>query len=67
VEIAGPNGANPERAMNLLAKIAGPAVAKAKVEAKEIQDLIDGQNGGFKLEPWDWNFYSEQVRKANMI
>jgi peptidyl-dipeptidase Dcp len=39
--------------MNLLAKIAGPAVAKAKVEAKEIQDLIDGQNGGFKLEPWD--------------
>jgi hypothetical protein len=22
-----------------------------KVEAKEIQDLIDGQNGGFKLEP----------------
>jgi peptidyl-dipeptidase Dcp len=55
---------NPERAMNLLAKIAVPAVAKAKVEAKEIQDLIDAQNGGFKLEPWDWNFYSEQVRKA---
>ncbi|MEZ7497652.1 M3 family metallopeptidase [Flavobacterium sp. Arc3] len=54
----------PERAMNLLAKIAGPAAAKAKVEAKEIQDLIDSQNGGFKLEPWDWNFYSEQVRKA---
>lgn len=54
----------PERAMNLLSKIAPPAVAKAKVEAKEIQDLIDGQKGGFKLEPWDWNFYSEQVRKA---
>jgi peptidyl-dipeptidase Dcp len=45
--------AQTQRAMNLLAKIAGPAVAKAKVEAKEIQDLIDGQNGGFKLEPWD--------------
>ncbi|WP_339919804.1 M3 family metallopeptidase [uncultured Flavobacterium sp.] len=54
----------PARAMDLLAKIAAPAVAKAKVEAKEIQDLIDAQNGGFKLEPWDWNFYSEQVRKA---
>ncbi|SEA77760.1 peptidyl-dipeptidase Dcp [Flavobacterium gillisiae] len=54
----------PARAMDLLAKIAGPAVAKAKVEAKEIQDLIDAQKGGFKLEPWDWNFYSEQVRKA---
>jgi peptidyl-dipeptidase Dcp len=62
VEIARPNGANPE-SNELISKIAGPAV-KAKVEAKEIQDLIDGQNGGFKLEPWDWNFYSEQVRKA---
>ncbi len=53
----------PAPAMNLLAQIAAPAVAKAKIEAKEIQDLIDSQKGGFKLEPWDWNFYSEQVRK----
>jgi hypothetical protein len=34
--------AQTQRAMNLLAKIAGPA-CKSKVEAKEIQDLIDGQ------------------------
>ena len=54
----------PERAIELLTKIAGPAVAKANAEAKDIQDLINAQNGGFKLEPWDWNFYSEQVRKA---
>jgi peptidyl-dipeptidase Dcp len=54
----------PEVAMDLLAKIATPAVAKAQEEAKEIQDLIDAQQGGFKLAPWDWNFYSEQVRKA---
>ncbi len=55
---------NPATAMDLLAKIAKPAVSRAKEEAKEIQKLIDGQQGGFKLEPWDWNFYSEQVRKA---
>ncbi len=54
----------PATAMSLLAKIATPAVEKAKAEAKEIQDLIDSQKGEFKLEPWDWNFYSEQVRKA---
>jgi peptidyl-dipeptidase Dcp len=54
----------PEAAMDLLAKIVTPAVAKAQEEAKEIQDLIDAQQGGFKLAPWDWNFYSEQVRKA---
>ncbi len=54
----------PANAFDLLAKIAKPAVAKAKIEAKEIQDLIDGQKGGFTLQPWDWNYYSEQVRKA---
>ena len=54
----------PAPAIALLAKLAAPAVAKANVEAKEIQDLIDTQKGGFKLEPWDWDFYSEQVRKA---
>ncbi|KVV15434.1 Peptidyl-dipeptidase dcp [Flavobacterium sp. TAB 87] len=54
----------PEAAMKLLAEIATPAVAKANEEAIEIQAIIDEQKGGFKLEPWDWNFYAEQVRKA---
>lgn len=55
---------NPQKAMDLLATLAKPAVAKAKEEAKEIQALIDKQGGGFKLEPWDWGFYAEQVKKA---
>ncbi|OWK74489.1 dipeptidyl carboxypeptidase II [Flavobacteriaceae bacterium JJC] len=54
----------PENAMNLLAQLAKPAVATAKRESDEIQTLIDQQKGGFTVEPWDWNFYSEQVRKA---
>ncbi len=54
----------PAKAMDVLAKIAAPAVAKARREVKEIQQLIDAQGGGFMLEPWDWNFYAEQVRKA---
>ena len=54
----------PENALNLLSQLATPAVAQAKVEAADIQALIDSQNGGFKLQPWDWNFYAEQVRKA---
>lgn len=53
----------PEAAMKLLAEIAAPAVKKANQEAKEIQAIIDAQKGDFKLEPWDWNFYAEQVRK----
>lgn len=54
----------PENAMDLLAKLATPAVETAKRESDEIQALIDQQKGGFTVEPWDWNFYSEQVRKA---
>jgi peptidyl-dipeptidase Dcp len=54
----------PDAALKLLRQIAAPAVLKAKREADEIQKIIDAQKGGFKLEPWDWNFYAEQVRKA---
>lgn len=55
---------NPEAATKLMNQIATPAVETARQEAKDIQDLIDQQKGGFKVEPWDWNFYAEQVRKA---
>jgi peptidyl-dipeptidase Dcp len=44
--------------------LAPGATAKAGAEAKDIQDVIDAQKGGFTLQPWDWDFYSEQVRKA---
>lgn len=54
----------PEAATKLMNQIATPAVETAGREAKDIQDLIDQQKGGFNVEPWDWNFYAEQVRKA---
>ncbi|MDO5616060.1 MAG: M3 family metallopeptidase [Cruoricaptor ignavus] len=55
---------SPDKAMDLLYQLAKPAVETAKREKEEIQKLIDSQNGGFQLAPWDWNFYAEQVRKA---
>ena len=54
----------PETVEKFLAQLVPAATAKAKEEAAELQNLIDQQNGGFKLEAWDWNFYSEQLRKA---
>jgi len=54
----------PEAVTQFLDRLIPAATAKAKAEAKDIQDLIDKQKGGFKLEPWDWDFYAEQVRKA---
>jgi len=54
----------PENAIKLLTDLAPAATARARGEAADMQKLIDAQGGGFKLEPWDWQYYSEQVRKA---
>lgn len=48
-----------------LSNLVPPSTAKAKAEAQVIQDEIDALNGGFQLEPWDWNFYAEKVRKKH--
>jgi peptidyl-dipeptidase Dcp len=47
-----------------LYKLVPAATAKAKTEARNIQAVIDKDGEHFQLEPWDWNFYAEQVRKA---
>lgn len=54
----------PDAVTNFLDQLIPAATAKAKVEAADIQALIDQQKGGFQLQPCDWNFYAEQVRKA---
>src|SRR6185312_16008150 len=54
----------PEAAIHFMDALVPASTAKAASEAKEIQALIDAQHGGFQLQPWDWEFYSEQVRKA---
>lgn len=54
----------PEAVEEFFGKLVPAATAKAKAEAKDIQAVIDQQKGNFKLEPWDWNYYAEQVRKA---
>jgi peptidyl-dipeptidase Dcp len=54
----------PENALKFMDALVAAATANAVSEAKDIQAVIDSQNDGFKLQPWDWEFYSEQVRKA---
>ncbi|HEY0271707.1 MAG TPA: peptidyl-dipeptidase Dcp, partial [Chitinophaga sp.] len=55
---------DPETVIAFIDKLIPAATAKAKAEAADIQALIDQQKGGFKVQPWDWKFYAEQVRKA---
>ena len=54
----------PEAALKFMDDLVPAATGRAATEAQDIQALIDKQNGGFKVQPWDWEFYSEQVRKA---
>ncbi|HEY6359031.1 MAG TPA: M3 family metallopeptidase, partial [Vicinamibacterales bacterium] len=54
----------PDQVQRFVGNLVGPATARAKGEAADIQALIDQQHGGFTLEPWDWDHYAEQVRKA---
>ncbi len=54
----------PEAALRFMDAIVPAATAKAAGEAADIQAVIDRQKGGFKVQAYDWAFYSEQVRKA---
>ncbi len=54
----------PDKVYELLGQIWTPAVARAKTEAKDLQAMIDKEGGDFKLQPWDWWYYTEKVRKA---
>jgi peptidyl-dipeptidase Dcp len=54
----------PHNAQQFLENLVPASTAKAKAEAADLQALIDRQHGGFTLEPWDWDFYAEQIRKA---
>jgi peptidyl-dipeptidase Dcp len=54
----------PAAALRFMDAIVPAATAKAAREAKDIQAVIDAQKGGFQVQPWDWDFYAEQVRKA---
>ncbi len=54
----------PKAVYDLLEQVWIPAVAKAKEEAADLQKLMDAEGKGEKLEPWDWWYYSEKLRKA---
>ncbi|MFJ8812527.1 M3 family metallopeptidase [Amycolatopsis thermoflava] len=53
-----------EAAVGLLERLAPVAVANARRDAAELQTYLEQDHPGATLEPWDWAFYAERVRKA---
>lgn len=60
----------PEAVDTFLAGIMEPAVKKAEEEIVDMQEMMDQDikagllPAGTKIEPWDWAYYTEKVRKA---
>ncbi|WP_066680908.1 M3 family metallopeptidase [Caulobacter sp. CCH9-E1] len=54
----------PENAMALMEAVWTPAIAQVAIDVADMQAIIDKEGGGFKLEPWDYRYYAEKVRKA---
>ncbi len=54
----------PENVYKLLQQVWEPALAKANREAQEFQAKIEKEGNDFRLQPWDWWFYAEKVKKA---
>ena len=54
----------PAAALKFMDALVPGATENAAREARDIQAAIDAQSSGFALQPWDWNYYAEQVRKA---
>ena len=54
----------PEAAEQLLMQVFKPAVARAAEEVADMQAIVDAEGGNFKIEPWDYYYYAEKVKKA---
>jgi peptidyl-dipeptidase Dcp len=53
----------PTAVNKMLGDLAPAALAKAKKDARDLQALLDQDAKGQRLEPWDWTFYAQKLRK----
>jgi peptidyl-dipeptidase Dcp len=54
---------NPKNAMNLMTKVWPAAIARVKEEVTDMQAIADSEGAKIKIEPWDYRYYAEKVRK----
>ncbi|WP_281235375.1 M3 family metallopeptidase [Flavobacterium gelatinilyticum] len=54
----------PQKTLDLMHSVWKPAVDKVKNDVSAMQEMVDNEGGNFKIQPWDYRFYAEKVRKA---
>jgi peptidyl-dipeptidase Dcp len=54
----------PDRALGLLEAVWKPAAARVAEEVAAMQAIADKEGAGITIEPWDYRYYAEKVRKA---
>lgn len=55
---------DPQKTLDLMLSVWEPAVAKVREDVAEMQKIVDAEGGKFKIQPWDYRYYAEKVRKA---
>ena len=53
---------NPDNVYNLLNQLLDAYTDKAKEEVAEVQAYADSHGGYFKIQPWDFSYYSEKLK-----
>ncbi|MEO5989942.1 MAG: M3 family metallopeptidase [Candidatus Eisenbacteria bacterium] len=53
----------PERAVELMESVWTPAVAQVKKDVAAMQAIADREGGKVTIEPWDYRYYAEKLRK----
>ena len=55
---------DPEKTLVLMNSVWKPAVEKVKKDVGAMQKMVDEEGENFKIQPWDYRYYAEKVRKA---
>ncbi|WP_299226166.1 M3 family metallopeptidase [uncultured Psychroserpens sp.] len=53
----------PKNAMNLMMAVWPAAIARVEEEVADMQAIADANGDNITIEPWDYRFYAEKVRK----
>ncbi|MBS0386167.1 MAG: M3 family metallopeptidase [Proteobacteria bacterium] len=55
---------DPQRAMDLMMRVWGPAVERVHEEVRDMQAIANREHAHITIEPWDYLYYAEKVRRA---